>query len=299
MMPAFSGKVRDIYDLSDNRKAIVVSDRVSAFDFILGEVPGKGAVLNQIAAWWFGQLSEAGLPHHLLDVPHSNISVVKSAQVFPIEFVVRGYLTGTTRTSSWYAYRHLDRNICGIVMPERMSKNEPFIKPIITPTTKGTDGHDESISRKQILEQGIIPVDQYEQIENLVLEAFKLGQQKADELGLILVDTKYELGVDVDGEIMFVDEVHTPDSSRYWIKDLYPQAMKQGTEPESLDKEFVRKLVIEAGYDVDSDVNPRDYMTSEIIDQAAEKYGELRRRFLSDSEFLESDKNAEEVLGNL
>jgi phosphoribosylaminoimidazole-succinocarboxamide synthase len=272
--PDHQGKVRDTFLFGDHR-TIVVSDRVSAFDFVLGTIPHKGAVLNQIAAWWFQQLDTLKIPHHLIDLPHPNIAQCKNATVLPIEIVVRGYLTGTTKTSAWYAYKNLDRRICGLEMPEGMKKNEPFAQPIITPTTKPIQGHDEPITRQAILEQKLVEAKIWEQAEDYALRMFAHGQKKATERGLILVDTKYEMGLDKDGKLMVIDEVHTPDSSRYWIAESYQKQISSGQEPESLDKEFVRRMVVEAGYNVDSDENPAHYLSDEIRIQAAEKYQQL------------------------
>lgn len=268
-----SGKVRESFLLPENKRAIVVTDRVSSFDFILGKIPKKGAVLNQIAAWWFQELDKIGVRHHLLDVPHPNISITKNATVLPVEIVVRGYLTGTTKTSSWYAYQNLDRKICGISMPDNMKKNEAFPTPIITPTTKPEEGHDEAISREEILERGLVSSEIYAQAEEYALKMFAHGQKIAEDHGLILVDTKYEMGVDQDGNLMVVDEVHTPDSSRYWVAESYEEKMAAGQEPEGLDKEFVRRMVVESGYNVDDESqDPADFFTDKIAEKASEKY---------------------------
>lgn len=270
------GKVRDSFVLDDTRRAIVVSDRVSAFDFVLGTIPFKGQVLNQLAAWWFDKLDEINVPHHLLSVPHPNISVVKNVTPLPIEIIVRAYVTGTTTTSSWYAYQHNDRMISGLEMPAGLLKNQILPKPIITPTTKPEIGHDRNISKGEILAEGLVSSEVYEQIEQYALAMFACGQEIADTQGLILVDTKYEMGLDAQGELVVIDEVHTPDSSRYWVKDSYKAEFAAGQEPTSLDKEFVRRMVVNAGYDVDNDTqHPKDFMTDEIRITAAQKYLEL------------------------
>jgi len=273
-----SGKVRDSFILNDKKRAIVVSDRVSSFDFVLGTIPFKGAVLNQIAAFWFEKLKEIGVPTHFLNAPDPNISIVKNAKVLPVEIIVRGYLTGTTKTSAWYAYQHCDQMISNIKMPDGMKKNQKFETPIITPTTKPSieSGlHDEKVSREEIISRGLVSEKTYIEAENLALKMFAFGQKIAAERGLILVDTKYEMGLDVDGNLMVIDEVHTPDSSRYWIADSYEDRFAKGQEPEALDKEFVRKMIIAEGYDIDSDENPAKYMTDEIRFQAAKKYLQL------------------------
>ncbi len=273
-----SGKVRDSFILNDKERAIVVSDRVSSFDFVLGTIPFKGAVLNQIAAFWFKKLNAMGVPTHFINAPDPNISIVKNAKVLPVEIIVRGYLTGTTKTSSWYAYQNCDQIISNIKMPDGMKKNQKFEEPIITPTTKPSieSGlHDEKISREEIISRGLVDEKIYIEAENLALKMFEFGQSVAKERGLILVDTKYEMGLDLDGNLMVIDEVHTPDSSRYWVDESYEDRFLRGEEPEALDKEFVRKMIIAEGYDVDSNENPTKYMTDEIRFEAAKKYLKL------------------------
>ena len=289
-----SGKVRESFVFENGKRAIVVSDRISSFDFILGTVPYKGQVLNQIAAWWFKQL-DGVVPHHLVNTPDPNISVVKNAKVLPIEIIVRGYLTGSTKTSSWYAYNNLDRVICGIEMPEGMVKNQKFDAPIITPTTKPETGHDEALSRDEIFERGLVPEEIYTQAEAYALKMFALGQQKAAERGLILVDTKYEMGLDEDGNLMVIDEVHTPDSSRYWVESSYEERMAAGQEPEMLDKEFVRRMIVSAGYNVDDEgQNPADFMTDEIRLEASKKYIQLYEKITGENFVYPDEGNARE-----
>lgn len=292
------GKVRDSFVFDDCR-AIVVSDRVSSFDFVLGTIPYKGAVLNQIAAWWFAQLDTIGVPHHLLSVPHPNVSVVKNAKVLPIEVVVRAYLTGSTTTSSWYAYQNHDRVICGIEMPEGMVKNQRFEKPIITPSSKPEIGHDENISKADILSRGVVSEEMYLKVEEYALKMFDLGQRLAAERGLILVDTKYEMGVDEAGNLMVIDEVHTPDSSRYWVAETYEDRMSNGQEPEGLDKEFVRGRLVAAGYDVDSDEDPSKYLDDETRIEAAEKYQSLFQQMTGKVFRPQIEESIEEALRNI
>ncbi len=299
------GKVRDSFVFGDKR-AIVVSDRVSAFDFILGTIPMKGAVLNQIAAWWFAELDKIGIPHHLISTPHPNISIVKNVKVMPIEVIVRGYLTGSTKTSSWYAYQNLDRKICGIEMPENMKKNEPFPEYLITPTTKPTEigQHDENISEAQVISQGHLeglsdkyrPEEIWEKARSYALKMFAHGQAVAAKQGLILVDTKYEMGIDAEGELIIIDEVHTPDSSRYWVAESYEERLAKGEEPQSLDKEFVRKMVIEAGYNVDSDEDPKKYLNDDTRQKAAKKYIDLYEKMTGETFEIKTTKSIQEVL---
>lgn len=299
------GKVRDSF-LFKHKRAIVVSDRVSAFDFILGTIPYKGAVLNQIAAWWFNQLDDLDIDHHLISTPHPNISIVKNATVIPIEIIVRGYLTGTTKTSSWYSYENLDRMICGIEMPEGMKKNEKFENLMVTPTTKPEQGHDEGISKQEILSSGLLKPfcedmclneqEIWQQIESTALKLFSYGQKVAKKHGLILVDTKYEMGINEEGDLMLIDEVHTPDSSRYWIKQSYKARLEQGLEPDSLDKEFVRRMIVKAGYDVDGDEDPSKYLSDDIRISASEKYIELYEKMTGEDFEMDAPELIDDVL---
>lgn len=279
-----SGKVRESYSFENGKRAIVVTDRISAFDYILGTIPLKGQVLNRITTWWLKEVESIGIPTHFIDAPHPNLSINKEAKALPIEFVMRGYLTGSTTTSSWYAYNNHNRMISGIEMPEGMVKNEVFPAHILTPSTKPEHGHDVNISKPEIIQQGLLSKDIMSRCEEIAMTMFTHGQKKADELGLILVDTKYEMGLDENGDVMVIDEVHTPDSSRYWIKDTYEQRMHEGAEPDSLDKEFVRRMLVDAGYDVDNpDQNPKDFMSDELRLAAAEKYIELLKIFTGET----------------
>ena len=274
----FSGKVRENFVLYNGRMAIVVTDRVSAFDFNLGTIPFKGQVLNRMSSWWFTKLDDIGIPHHFLSAPHPNVSLVRHAKPLPIEFVIRAYLTGSTTTSSWYAYQNHDRMISGQRMPTGMKKNEPFPEPISTPSTKATSGHDANISRAEILKSGLVAEEVFDRAERYAFEMFSCGQRVARERGLVLVDTKYEMGLTDRGDLIVIDEVHTPDSSRYWISDSYGERMKAGKEPESLDKEFVRRMVVDAGYDVSSDADPATYFNDKVRVEAAERYIRLYER---------------------
>lgn len=296
------GKVRDSF-IFEKTRAIVVSDRISAFDFVLGTVPFKGQVLNQMAAWWFKKLDEIDVPHHLISTPDPNVSLVKNATVLPIEVIVRGYLTGSTKTSSWYAYQNLDRKICGLEMPEGMVKNQKFEDPIITPTTKPETGHDENITSEEVVSRGYVKPEIWEQAQAIALKMFAFGQQVAADRGLILVDTKYEMGLDSEGNLMVIDEVHTPDSSRYWVADSYEARMAAGEEPESLDKEFVRGKLVEAGYDVNSEEDPSHYLTDLVRAFAAQKYISLFEKMTGDKfvlpENLEAQSRIKAVLDSL
>ncbi len=289
-----SGKVRESFTLPNEQRAIVVSDRISAFDFILGTIPFKGQVLNRIAAWWFAKL-DGVVNHHYISSPDPNISLVKNAKVLPVEIIVRGYLTGSTKTSSWYSYQNLNRMICGIEMPEGMQKNQKFEAPIITPTTKPTEpgAHDAPITKEEIIEQGLVTAEMYEQVEDYAMKMFTLGQRVAAERGMILVDTKYEMGIDSEGNLMVIDEVHTPDSSRYWIADSYEARFNNNEEPDMLDKEFVRRMIVGDGYDVnDPEKNPAEFMTDELRMAAAEKYIQLFERVTGEAFQFPEERNA-------
>lgn len=232
-----TGKVRDLFDFGD-KLLLITTDRLSAFDRILATIPFKGQVLNQVSAFWFSQTADI-VPNHVLTVPDPNVTVAKKCRVLPIEFVVRGYLTGSTDTSAWTLYSRGHRTLCGNVLPEGMVKNQRFEQPILTPTTK-SEVHDESISVEEISARGIIEQPLLEDICRIALSLFKRGQDIARKNGLILVDTKYEFGLDDNGNVTLIDEIHTPDSSRYWIADSYQERFNRGEEPENIDKEFIR-----------------------------------------------------------
>lgn len=231
------GKVRDIYDLDDSL-LLIATDRLSAFDRVLACIPFKGQILNEVSAFWFDKTRDI-IPNHVLDIPDPNVTIGRKCRVLPIEFVVRGYLTGSTSTSAWVQYSSGKRFICGNPLPDGMQKNEKFEKPILTPTTKSTE-HDESITAEEIIARNIIDKKTWQQLEEIVLALFERGTQIAAKHDLILVDTKYEIGIDRDGRLTLIDEIHTPDSSRYWISETYSNRFKSGEEPDNIDKEFLR-----------------------------------------------------------
>jgi len=231
------GKVRDAYFL-DDRVVMISTDRQSAFDRVLAAIPYKGAVLNSVSAWWFKK-TEHLFPNHLISTPDPNVSIVEKCDVFPVEFVVRGYITGTTETSLWTVYNNGDREYCGNSLPEGLQKNDRLDAPMLTPTTKDKV-HDRPVSREEIIELGLMSSEDYDVAAKMSLDLFAFGQKTAKENGLILVDTKYELGKDALGEIKLVDEIHTPDSSRFWIGSSYKERISVGDEPENIDKEFLR-----------------------------------------------------------
>ncbi len=235
----YTGKVRDCYvQEKEERRILVTTDRQSAFDRNLGLIPCKGQALNQLAVWWFEKTKDI-VPNQILSVPDPNAMVCENVKTFPIEMVIRGYMTGSTSTSVWTVYQSGAREYCGNILPEGMKKNEPFATPIITPTTK-SDFHDEQISPKEIVKQGLATQKQWDEIERITRALFARGQELAKKGGLILVDTKYEFGMRDDGTIILIDEIHTPDSSRFWIADTYKEKFAAGQEPENFDKEFLR-----------------------------------------------------------
>lgn len=232
-----TGKVRDTYT-KDEKLILITTDRQSAFDRILAAIPFKGAVLNLFSAYWFDKTKDI-IDNHLIAVPDPNVSVVKKVKIFPVEVVVRGYITGSTDTSAWFNYEKGERNYCGIQLPEGLKKNQRFDTPIITPTTKAEE-HDEKISREEIISRGLVSEEKWSKVEAAALAIFKRGQELAAEKGFILVDTKYEFGEDENGNVILADEVHTPDSSRYWVASTYKERFNAGLEPENFDKEFLR-----------------------------------------------------------
>ena len=241
------GKVRDNYVAGD-RRTIVVTDRVSCFDRVVGTLPFKGQVLNQVAAFWFEKTAHLA-ENHLLAVPDPNVSVVRECRPLPIEFVVRGYLTGSTSTSIWTAYAKGERTYCGHPLPDGLRRHERLPRPLLTPTTKAEQGaHDELTSRAEILARRTVPEELYDRAERLAMTLFAEGSRHAESRGLILVDTKYELALDAQDRLVVIDEIHTPDSSRYWYKEAYVRAMSEGRDPEALDKEYVRRWLGERGY---------------------------------------------------
>jgi phosphoribosylaminoimidazole-succinocarboxamide synthase len=244
-----SGKVRVSYDYNDGTRLFITTDRLSAFDRIIAGVPYKGQVLNQLSAWWFARTADV-VANHVVSVPDPNALVARGAHPLAVEVVVRGFITGVTSTSLWRQYADGARVIYGRSFADGLRKNEPLPAAIVTPTTKAPDGgHDEPLSCDDVVQKGYVDVALWERVEDVALQLFDRGQRIAAGAGLILADTKYEFGVTDDSELLLIDEVHTPDSSRYWIASTYDARVANGDEPESLDKEVVRRALIEAGYD--------------------------------------------------
>ena len=239
----YYGKVRDCYDLPDDSRILISSDRISAFDRILACIPFKGQVLTQIARYWFDRTGDI-CPNHVLAYPDPNVVVGKRLTILPVEIVVRGYLAGTTGTSILTRYKKGERTMYGHDFPDGLKDNQALPAPIITPTSKAFDGgHDEPLTPAEIIEQGLLTAAQWERVSEIALALFARGQQVAAERGLILVDTKYEFGTDAEGNILIADEIHTPDSSRYWLADQYPDAFETGRRPPSFDKDIIRSWV--------------------------------------------------------
>ncbi len=232
-----TGKVRDQYDLGE-KLALITTDRQSAFDRVLASIPFKGQVLNLTSAWWFDQTKDI-IQNHVLSIPDPNVTIAKKCDVFPIEFVVRGYITGSTSTSLWTVYNNGDREYCGNALPEGLKKNQKLDENMITPTTKD-ENHDMPISPEAIVNDGWMTSEDWNYCSQKAMQLFDFGQRTALENGMILVDTKYEMGKDSDGNIVLIDEIHTPDSSRYWIADTYQERIENDKEPQNIDKEFLR-----------------------------------------------------------
>ena len=232
-----AGKVRDQYALGD-KIALITTDRQSAFDRVLASIPFKGQVLNLTSAWWFEQTKDI-IPNQVINIPDPNITLAKNCEVFPIEFVVRGYITGSTSTSLWTVYNNGDREYCGNILSEGLVKNQKLDSNMLTPTTK-EEHHDRPIAPNDIVREGWMTQTDWEYCSQKALELFEYGQKKAAENGMILVDTKYEMGKAENGEIVLIDEIHTPDSSRYWIAETYNERIASGNEPQNIDKEFLR-----------------------------------------------------------
>ena len=289
------GKVRDIYLLEDKR-ILITTDRQSAFDHVLGAIPLKGQVLNKTAKYWFDQTADI-VPNQVLDVPDPNVTVARELDMLLVEIVVRRYLTGSTDTSVWTNYNNGVRKFCGVDLPDGMIKNQKFDEPIITPTTKAED-HDESISPEEIVERGLVDAERWAEVEKVALELFARGTELAAQRGLILVDTKYEMGLDPDGNLTVADEIHTPDSSRYWILDSYEDLHARGEEPESLDKEFLRLWLVDKGISDDNipelDDEIRTQVSARYIDLFERVTGEPFETEVDDTPILERiEKNIE------
>ncbi|MGH7062501.1 MAG: phosphoribosylaminoimidazolesuccinocarboxamide synthase [Stellaceae bacterium] len=265
----YRGKVRDNYDLADGRRIIIATDRLSAFDRNITAVPFKGQVLTQTARYWFDMTGDI-CPNHVIEYPDPNVLVCRRLDIMPVEIVVRDYLTGTTATSIWPMYRDGLRRIYGILFPEGLRQNQKLPETIVTPTTKAGDGeHDEPLTAADIVARGLLTPAQRDEIYALALTLFARGREIARERGLILVDTKYEFGLDPAGDIVLADEIHTPDSSRYWLADGYEEQLAAGAPPKTLDKDFVRRWVTAR---CDPYRDPIPPIPRDVIIEAARRY---------------------------
>lgn len=276
----YFGKVRDNYDLPDGRRIIISSDRLSAFDRILACIPWKGQVLTQTARYWFERTADI-CPNHVLSYPDPNVVVGKRLTILPVEVVVRGYLAGTTGTSILTLYRKGEREMYGHRFPDGLRDNEKLPKPILTPTSKEFDGgHDAPLTPKEIVEGGLLTPEQWETLSIYALGLFARGQEIAAQRGLILVDTKYEFGLDEDENIVLADEIHTPDSSRYWLAEGYDEAFATGKRPPSFDKDFVRAWVAER---VDPYTDPIPEIPAELIEATSRVYIDAYERITGET----------------
>lgn len=282
--PRLEGKVRDIY-VRDGQRVLITTDRVSAFDRVLGAIPFKGQVLNQLSAWWFEQVSDV-VANHVVSVPDPNVTVAREADALPVEVIVRGYITGVTSTALWTLYSQGVPRPYGLDLPPGLRKNDPLPQPVITPTTKasGPGGHDERLTSAEVVERGLVEPVLWDEVQQAALAIFQRGQEVARRAGLILVDTKYEFGL-IDDRLALIDEVHTPDSSRYWVAESYEATHGETTmaeteflretrfleaqEPESFDKEFLRLWYVAQGYRGDGEPPA---MPPEFIAQVAQRY---------------------------
>ena len=264
----YEGKVRDCY-VKDGRRTLIVSDRLSAFDVVLGTIPFKGQVLNQMAAFWFEATADL-VPNHVINVPDPSVMVARECQLLPVELVMRAYMTGVTSTSIWTHYQNGARTFCGHDLPDGMHKNQALPKAILTPSTKAEKGdHDRSVSRAEILEMGVLSANDFDRAAEMCARVFGFGRQEALRRGLILVDTKYEIGRRPDGTLCFIDEIHTPDSSRFWYADDYDARFARGEEPRGLDKEYVRRTLADQGYRGEG---PAPKLTDDVRVEAARRY---------------------------
>lgn len=272
----YKGKVRDVYNINDEILVMIVSDRISAFDVVLPRgIPYKGQVLNQIAAK-FLKATEDIVPNWVIDVPDPMVTVGRMCEPFKVEMVIRGYASG----HAWRTYKSGKRELCGVKLPEGLKENDKFPEPIITPTTKAAVGHDEDISREKILKQGIVSEADYVQLEKYTRALFRRGTEMADKMGLILVDTKYEFGKK-DGKIYLIDEIHTPDSSRYFYKEGYAERQAKNEPQKQLSKEFVREWLMANGFQ-GKDGQKVPEMTDEVVKSISERYIELYENILGE-----------------
>lgn len=291
----YEGKVRDNYTRGD-RRILIVTDRLSAFDRIITLIPFKGQVLNQMAKFWFDQTGDIA-KNHVIEFPDPNVVVAKQCQALPVEMVVRGYITGVTSTSVWRHYEKGVRNFCGNDLPDGLKKNQKFDAPILTPSTKAEHGeHDESVSREEILRRGVITAEQFDEMADMAMKLYQRGVEICAKQGIILVDTKYEFGVDPDGSIVLIDEIHTPDSSRFWFADEYESRLASGEEQKKIDKEYLREWLAERGFKGDGEV---PVIPDEIKVETARRYIEAYELITGQTFNAEVGNVGERIKNNL
>lgn len=279
----YKGKVRDVYNINDKYLVMVTSDRISAFDVVLPKgIPFKGQVLNQIAVKFLDATADI-CPNWKIASPDPSVTIGRFCKPFPLEMIIRGYLTG----SSWRSYQKGARQICGVAIPEEMKEHQRFPEPIITPTTKATEGHDEDISREEILSTGLVTAEDYALLEKYTRELFRRGTEIAAKMGLILVDTKYEFGKGSDGKIYLIDEIHTPDSSRYFYLEGYEERQARGEQQRQLSKEFVREWLMEHNF-MGKEGQQVPEMPDEFVQQVSDRYIELYEQ-ITGEKFIKSD----------
>ncbi|MEM6961040.1 MAG: phosphoribosylaminoimidazolesuccinocarboxamide synthase [Myxococcota bacterium] len=267
----YRGKVRDNYSAPDGRRFICVTDRVSAFDRVLGTLPFKGQVLNRLAHFWFQRTAHIA-PNHLLEVPDPNVMICEECVPLPVEFIVRGYMTGVTQTSLWTHYQRGAREFCGHRLPDGLREHQRLEAPILTPSTKAVGGqHDVSISGEALLAMGTISAEDFDAAAAYSMALFQTGQKLCADRGLLLVDTKYEFGKNAQGEVVLIDEIHTPDSSRFWYAESYQERFEGGLDPRSLDKEYLRRWLDDVGYKGEGDA---PLLTEEVRIEASKRYVE-------------------------
>ncbi|MBA3829783.1 MAG: phosphoribosylaminoimidazolesuccinocarboxamide synthase [Taibaiella sp.] len=288
----YKGKVRDVYTIANKYMVMLVSDRISAFDVVLPKtIPYKGQVLNQIAAQFLDATRDI-VPNWMMSSPLPNVTIGHMCETYPVEMVVRGYMTG----HAWRTYKSGKRVLCGVALPEGMKENDKFPTPILTPTTKAHEGHDEDISREEIIKQGLVSEKEYEQLEKYTLALFERGTQIAKERGLILVDTKYEFGK-ISDTIYLIDEIHTPDSSRYFYLDGYEARQQKGEAQKQLSKEFVREWLMENGFQ-GKDGQQIPQMTDEVVSGISDRYIELYEQ-VTGKKFVKEEVSEAEMQSRL
>ena len=286
------GKVRVSYALGGDRtgqRLFVTTDRLSAFDRVLAGVPFKGQVLNQLSAWWFEHTSDL-VDNHVIELPDPNVLVARSATPLPVEVVVRGHITGVTDTALWTAYARGERTVYGHELPDGLSKNDALPEPLVTPTTKGDHGdHDTPITCDEVVERGLVDADLWRRVQDVALAVFARGVERGARAGLVLADTKYEFGLADDGTLLLIDEVHTPDSSRWWVAESLDERRRSGREPESLDKEVVRRALADVGFRGDG---PVPELPDEVWEATTARYVDAYERLTGET-FRPADQPAD------